>query len=70
MIWSTKVTPHRKQALLSMIAQVEGCEMRQTIAVGDGFMMLVFRVVFGLFLVCFEFGCFWVALNLLVFGLL
>eukprot|EP00442_Polarella_glacialis_P001770 CAMPEP_0115151278 /NCGR_PEP_ID=MMETSP0227-20121206/65506_1 /TAXON_ID=89957 /ORGANISM="Polarella glacialis, Strain CCMP 1383" /LENGTH=899 /DNA_ID=CAMNT_0002561737 /DNA_START=48 /DNA_END=2748 /DNA_ORIENTATION=- len=30
------VTPHRKQALLAMIAQVEGCQLRQTIAVGDG----------------------------------
>eukprot|EP00931_Biecheleriopsis_adriatica_P074466 TRINITY_DN48517_c0_g1_i1.p1 TRINITY_DN48517_c0_g1~~TRINITY_DN48517_c0_g1_i1.p1 ORF type:complete len:903 (+),score=234.49 TRINITY_DN48517_c0_g1_i1:242-2710(+) len=30
------VTPHRKQALLAMIAQVEGCDIRQTVAVGDG----------------------------------
>eukprot|EP00930_Biecheleria_cincta_P021135 TRINITY_DN1572_c0_g1_i2.p1 TRINITY_DN1572_c0_g1~~TRINITY_DN1572_c0_g1_i2.p1 ORF type:complete len:920 (+),score=195.06 TRINITY_DN1572_c0_g1_i2:46-2805(+) len=30
------VTPERKQALLEMIAQVEGCDMRQTVAVGDG----------------------------------
>merc|ERR1712129_644294 len=30
------VTPQRKRALLAMIAQVEGCDMRQTIAVGDG----------------------------------
>jgi phosphoserine phosphatase SerB len=30
------VTPQRKRALLAMIAQVEGCEMHQTIAVGDG----------------------------------
>merc|ERR1712066_73929 len=28
------VTPQRKRALLAMIAQVEGCDMRQTIAVG------------------------------------
>jgi len=30
------VTPQRKRALLSMIAEVEGCEVGQTIAVGDG----------------------------------
>jgi len=30
------VTPQRKQALLEMIAQVEGCDPRQTVAVGDG----------------------------------
>lgn len=30
------VTPQRKRALLSMIAQVEGCDLAQTIAVGDG----------------------------------
>merc|ERR1712134_194161 len=30
------VTPQRKRALLSMIAEVEGCELGQTIAVGDG----------------------------------
>merc|ERR1712194_513189 len=30
------VTPQRKRALLAMIAQVEGCDMRQTIAVVDG----------------------------------
>eukprot|EP00930_Biecheleria_cincta_P021137 TRINITY_DN1572_c0_g1_i4.p1 TRINITY_DN1572_c0_g1~~TRINITY_DN1572_c0_g1_i4.p1 ORF type:complete len:924 (+),score=194.45 TRINITY_DN1572_c0_g1_i4:104-2875(+) len=30
------VTPQRKQALLEMIAQVEGCDLRQTVAVGDG----------------------------------
>jgi phosphoserine phosphatase SerB len=30
------VTPQRKRALLSMIAEVEGCEIKQTIAVGDG----------------------------------
>merc|ERR1719387_3428975 len=30
------VTPQRKRALLSMIAEVEGCEVAQTIAVGDG----------------------------------
>jgi len=30
------VTPHRKQALLAMIAQVEGCDISQTVAVGDG----------------------------------
>lgn len=30
------VTPERKRALLSMIAEVEGCDVRQTIAVGDG----------------------------------
>merc|ERR1719387_413574 len=30
------VTPQRKQALLAMIAAVEGCEIGQTIAVGDG----------------------------------
>jgi len=30
------VTPERKRALLATIANVEGCEIRQTIAVGDG----------------------------------
>merc|ERR1719387_1462552 len=30
------VTPQRQRALLSMIAEVEGCEVAQTIAVGDG----------------------------------
>eukprot|EP00931_Biecheleriopsis_adriatica_P074947 TRINITY_DN48914_c1_g1_i1.p1 TRINITY_DN48914_c1_g1~~TRINITY_DN48914_c1_g1_i1.p1 ORF type:complete len:883 (-),score=223.96 TRINITY_DN48914_c1_g1_i1:52-2700(-) len=30
------VTPQRKRALLAMIANVEGCEVCQTIAVGDG----------------------------------
>lgn len=30
------VTPQRKRALLGTIANVEGCEVRQTIAVGDG----------------------------------
>eukprot|EP00933_Yihiella_yeosuensis_P035240 TRINITY_DN28731_c0_g1_i3.p1 TRINITY_DN28731_c0_g1~~TRINITY_DN28731_c0_g1_i3.p1 ORF type:complete len:251 (+),score=52.83 TRINITY_DN28731_c0_g1_i3:256-1008(+) len=30
------VTPQRKRALLAMIANVEGCEVQQTIAVGDG----------------------------------
>lgn len=30
------VTPMRKKALLATIADVEGCELRQTIAVGDG----------------------------------
>jgi len=30
------VTPQRKRALLATIADVEGCEMQQTIAVGDG----------------------------------
>lgn len=30
------VTPERKRALLAMIANVEGCEVAQTIAVGDG----------------------------------
>jgi phosphoserine phosphatase len=30
------VTPQRKRALLAMIANVEGCELQQTIAVGDG----------------------------------
>mmetsp|Transcript_55685 Transcript_55685/g.120313 ORF Transcript_55685/g.120313 Transcript_55685/m.120313 type:complete len:922 (-) Transcript_55685:284-3049(-) len=30
------VTPQRKRALLSMIAEVEGCGIRQTVAVGDG----------------------------------
>jgi phosphoserine phosphatase SerB len=30
------VTPERKRALLGTIANVEGCEIRQTIAVGDG----------------------------------
>jgi len=30
------VTPQRKKALLSMIAEVEGCDLRQTVAVGDG----------------------------------
>lgn len=30
------VTPQRKRALLATIANVEGCEVRQTIAVGDG----------------------------------
>eukprot|EP00928_Gymnodinium_smaydae_P007523 TRINITY_DN1269_c0_g3_i1.p1 TRINITY_DN1269_c0_g3~~TRINITY_DN1269_c0_g3_i1.p1 ORF type:complete len:889 (+),score=246.64 TRINITY_DN1269_c0_g3_i1:53-2719(+) len=30
------VTPQRKRALLAMIANVEGCEVEQTIAVGDG----------------------------------
>lgn len=30
------VTPERKKALLSMIANVEGCKVEQTIAVGDG----------------------------------
>jgi phosphoserine phosphatase len=30
------VTPQRKRALLSMIAEVEGCDVSQTIAVGDG----------------------------------
>merc|ERR1719409_398055 len=30
------VTPERKRALLAMIANVEGCEVSQTIAVGDG----------------------------------
>merc|ERR1712176_975552 len=30
------VTPQRKRALLATIANVEGCEVQQTIAVGDG----------------------------------
>merc|ERR1711972_857335 len=30
------VTPQRKRALLATIADVEGCELQQTIAVGDG----------------------------------
>lgn len=30
------VTPQRKRDLLSMIAEIEGCELGQTIAVGDG----------------------------------
>jgi len=30
------VTPQRKRALLATIANVEGCEVKQTIAVGDG----------------------------------
>merc|ERR1719211_313042 len=30
------VTPERKRALLATIANVEGCEIQQTIAVGDG----------------------------------
>mmetsp|Transcript_32939 Transcript_32939/g.60267 ORF Transcript_32939/g.60267 Transcript_32939/m.60267 type:complete len:868 (-) Transcript_32939:159-2762(-) len=30
------VTPQRKRALLATIADVEGCEIQQTIAVGDG----------------------------------
>eukprot|EP00930_Biecheleria_cincta_P032284 TRINITY_DN22403_c0_g2_i1.p1 TRINITY_DN22403_c0_g2~~TRINITY_DN22403_c0_g2_i1.p1 ORF type:complete len:838 (-),score=190.58 TRINITY_DN22403_c0_g2_i1:105-2618(-) len=30
------VTPQRKRQLLATIAQVEGCEIQQTIAVGDG----------------------------------
>merc|ERR1719330_608459 len=30
------VTPQRKKALLATIADVEGCEIQQTIAVGDG----------------------------------
>merc|ERR1712151_1354212 len=30
------VTPQRKRALLATIANVEGCEIKQTIAVGDG----------------------------------
>lgn len=30
------VTPQRKRALLATIANVEGCEIQQTIAVGDG----------------------------------
>merc|ERR1712032_1009393 len=30
------ITPERKRALLAMIANVEGCEVAQTIAVGDG----------------------------------
>lgn len=30
------VTPHRKRALLATIADIEGCELKQTIAVGDG----------------------------------
>jgi phosphoserine phosphatase SerB len=30
------VTPQRKKALLATIADVEGCELKQTIAVGDG----------------------------------
>jgi len=30
------VTPERKRALLATIANVEGCELMQTIAVGDG----------------------------------
>lgn len=30
------VTPQRKRALLSMITEVEGCSLSQTVAVGDG----------------------------------
>lgn len=30
------VTPQRKRALLATIADIEGCELQQTIAVGDG----------------------------------
>merc|ERR1712190_255024 len=30
------VTPQRKRTLLATIANVEGCEVQQTIAVGDG----------------------------------
>ena len=30
------VTPQRKRQLLATIANVEGCEIQQTIAVGDG----------------------------------
>jgi len=30
------VTPQRKRALLAMIASIEGCDIEQTIAVGDG----------------------------------
>merc|ERR1719203_2234449 len=30
------VTPQRKRALLATIANVEGCDVEQTIAVGDG----------------------------------
>jgi len=30
------VTPQRKRALLATIANIEGCEVKQTIAVGDG----------------------------------